>query len=93
MIEGEPIYIGFYDEGKRIHQIISGEQLPGGTVHQHGYDVNYSRTYDCHLVYNSGDTSILQLDSWPYSVGALAYLARVAGGELTASDKQEGGNE
>jgi hypothetical protein len=25
----------------------------------------------------------LQLDSWPYSVGALKYLARVSGGQLT----------
>ncbi len=25
----------------------------------------------------------LQLDSWPYSIGTLRYLARVAGGELT----------
>ena len=29
----------------------------------------------------------LQLDSWPYSVGALKYLAQVAGGELTTVEE------
>ena len=35
----------------------------------------------------------LQLDSWPYSIGALVYLARVAGGELTVSEQPAGGKQ